>query len=273
MMPRIILLLFVFIGVTTAGSVLSSEVSLTADLMHQAAAQNARSPENWDVHDRDRPLPPVVDPAVPSTQEQVGRAPSDAVVLFDGTDLSAWQTPDGETAPWAVRDGYFEVVPGTGGIQTREGFGDVQLHVEWSAPDPPVGDDQDRGNSGVFLMNQYEVQILDSYENQTYADGQAAALYGQYPPLANAIRAPGEWNTYDIIFHRPRFGADGEVTEPATVTVIHNGVLVQDHEELTGPSGHRSRPPYEVHADRLPISLQDHDHPVRFRNIWLRSLE
>ena len=238
-----------------------------------AAAQDARDPSNWDVHDRERPLPPVVEPGNPSTQKAAGTPPSDAVVLFDGTDLSAWETPGGDPAPWTVREGYFEVAPGTGGIRTKQGFGDVQLHLEWSAPDPPQGEDQDRGNSGVFLMDQYEVQILDSYESRTYADGQAAAVYGQYPPLANAMRPPGAWNTYDIIFHRPRFGENGEVLQPAYVTVLHNGVLVQDHEELTGPSVHRSRPDYQAHPDRLPIGLQDHDHPVRFRNIWVRELE
>src|SRR5690554_1734744 len=238
-----------------------------------AAAQNSRAPDNWDVHDRDRPTPPVIDPGEPSTQKEVGRPPSDAIILFDGEDLSAWQTPAGEPAPWRLGDGYFEVVPGTGSIQTSLGFGDIQLHLEWAAPTPPRGEDQDRGNSGVYLMDRYEVQILDSYENVTYADGQAAAIYGQYPPLVNAMRPPGEWNTYEIIFHRPRFADSGELLEPARLTVLHNGVLVQDNEELTGPGGHQSRPPYEAHSDRLPLSLQDHDHPVRFRNIWVRELE
>ena len=259
------------VGVTTFS--LCSSVFGWMTGVQTAAAQDARDPSNWEIHDRERPAPPVVAPAIPSTQDEVGRPPSDAVILFDGADLSQWQKADGEPAPWRVEDGYFVVEPGTGGIQTKEGFGDVQLHVEWSAPEPPVGDDQDRGNSGVFLMGRYEVQILDTYQNQTYPDGQAAAIYGQYPPLVNAISAPGDWNTYDIIFHRPRFDDDGALVEPATVTVLHNGVLVQDHEVLTGPSGHQSRPEYEAHADRLPIGLQDHDHPVRFRNIWLRELE
>lgn len=238
-----------------------------------AAAQDSRNPANWEVHDLERPKPEVVSPATPSTQSAAGEAPSDAVILFDGTSLDAWQKPSGDPTGWKVENGYFEVVPGEGGIETRQGFGDVQLHVEWSAPDPPRGEGQDRGNSGVFLMGQYEVQVLDSYENETYADGQAAAVYGQYPPLVNAMRAPGEWNTYDIIFKRPRFDRSGDLVQPATVTVLHNGVLVQDHEVLTGPSGHHARPAYEPHPDALPISLQDHDHPVRFRNIWLRELE
>ncbi len=239
--------------------------------------QGSRTPADWDVHDRERPRPMVVSPAIPSTDQTVGHAPSDAIVLFGDVSspegLSVWESFNGDPAPWKVVDGYFEVQPRTGGIRTKQGFGDVQLHIEWSAPMPPDGEDQNRGNSGVFLMETYEVQILDSYENDTYPDGQAASLYGQYPPLVNAMSAPGEWNVYDIVFRRPRFDEDGAFVSPAYVTVLHNGVLVQNHEEMTGPSGHRSRPPYEAHADRLPISLQDHDHPVRFRNIWVRELE
>lgn len=236
-------------------------------------AQESRDPADWEIHDRERPQPQVVTPPTPSTQEAAGRPPSDAIVLFGGSGLSAWERPNGEAAPWNATSEYFQVRPGTGPIQTKQGFGDVQLHVEWSAPRPPVGEDQDRGNSGVFLMGRYEVQVLDSYLNQTYPDGQASAVYGQYPPLVNAMRAPGEWNTYDIVFRRPRFDDGGNLVSPAYVTVFHNGVLVQNNEELTGPSGHYERPPYEAHPDRLPISLQDHDHPVRFRNIWVRELE
>jgi hypothetical protein len=149
----------------------------------------------------------------------------------------------------------------------------VQLHVEWAAPSPPSGDGQNRGNSGVFLMGRYEVQVLDSYRNTTYPDGQAAALYGQYPPLVNASRPPGEWQTYDIVFRRPRFDANGKLLSKARVTVFHNGVLVQDAVELTGPTAHHARPAYSAHPDRLPILLQDHGDPVRYRNIWLRNLE
>ncbi len=248
-------------------------IAAIAAPMLNASAQDDRDPSNWDVHDRERPRPAVVVTGPQDDESEARRPPSDAVVLFDGSSLDAWQTPNGDDAPWKVEDGTFEVVPGTGGIRTRDGFGDVQLHLEWAAPDPPVGEDQDRGNSGVFLMGRYEVQILDSYENDTYADGQAAAIYGQYPPLVNAMRPPGQWNTYDVVFHRPRFDDAGTLLEPATLTVLHNGVLVQDHETLTGPSSHQSRPAYEAHADRLPIALQDHDHPVRFRNVWLRELE
>lgn len=241
--------------------------------MEDAAAQDGRNPTGWEIHDRERPAPPVIYPGEPGSAQQPGRAPSDAVVLFDSTDLSAWQTASGEEPKWRVQDGYFEVIPGAGSIQTRDGFGDIQLHLEWSAPDPPRGEDQDRGNSGIYIMGKYEVQILDSYENATYPDGQAAAIYGQYPPLVNATRPPGEWNTYDIVFHRPRFSEGGDLVEPARLTVFHNGVLAQNHEDLTGPTGHYDRPPYEAHPNRLPIRLQDHDHPVRFRNIWVRELE
>ena len=197
----------------------------------------------------------------------------DAVVLFDGRDLSEWRSRDGGPARWKVEGGHVEVVAGAGEITTIRAFGDCQLHVEWAAPDPPADAGQDRGNSGVFLMGRYEVQVLDSYGSATYPDGQAAAIYGQYPPLVNASRPPGAWQSFDIVFRRPRFDERGGLIAPARITVLHNGVLVHDAVILTGPSGHRRRPPYEAHADRLPITLQDHASPVRFRNIWLRSLE
>ena len=227
----------------------------------------------WAIHDRNRPLPPVIDPGTASTQDQAGRPPSDAVVLFDGKDLSKWQAKEGGgPAKWKVESGYFEVVKGTGYISTKQAFGDCQLHVEWAAPSPAVGQDQDRGNSGVFLMDKYEVQVLDSYDSKTYPDGQAAAIYGQYPSLVNACRPPGQWQTYDIVFHGPRFDKNGKLLRPAHATVLHNGVLVQDNVELTGPTEHKQRPPYEVHAEKMPLSLQDHGHPVRYRNIWIREL-
>ena len=166
-----------------------------------------------------------------------------------------------------------EVVKGTGSIETKQAFGDIQLHVEFRTPTPPEDEGQDRGNSGVFLMGRYEVQVLDSYENKTYPDGQAAALYGQYPPLVNASRPPGVWQVYDIAFQAPRFDAAGKVVTPARATVFHNGVLVQLASELTGPSAHKQRPPYEAHPDKLPIGLQDHSNPMRFRNIWVRELQ
>jgi len=244
-----------------------------------AAAASKDSPQNaarkeslekWAIHDLSRPLPPVVDPGPAGPPEP---APSDAFVLFDGKDLSLWEDSKGQPAKWKVEDGYVEVVAKTGSIRTKRGFGDCQLHIEWATPSAVSGEGQERGNSGVFLMDAYEIQVLDSYDNRTYADGQAAAIYGQYPPLVNASRKPGEWQSYDIIFHRPRFGADGQLVEPARMTVFHNGVLVHDNDELTGPTEHKVRLPYKIRPDKLPLSLQDHGNPVRYRNIWLRELE
>lgn len=222
------------------------------------------------VHDKERPLPHIVTPGTPSTQGAPGEAPSDAVILFDGKDLSLWVGRDGP-AQWKVGNGYMEVVPKTGNIRTREHFGDCQLHVEWAAPTQVKGESQGRGNSGVFLMGRYEIQVLDSYDNPTYADGLAAAIYGQFPPLVNACREPGEWQTYDIIWFGPRF--DGEtLVRPARVTVFHNGLLVHHNRELTGRTGHRGLYPYEPHPDVGPLELQDHGDLVRFRNIWYRPL-
>ena len=231
-----------------------------------AAAQDDNRPaRDWPIHDLDRPAPRMVDPGGP------GKAPSDALVLFDGKDLARWKSVKGGAAPWKVENGYFEVVKGTGGIETVDAYGDGQLHIEWMAPSPPVGESQDRGNSGVFF-GPYEVQVLDSYNSKTYPDGQAAALYGQYPPLVNATRPPGEWQSYDIIFHGARFDAAGNVTRPTRITVLHNGVVVQDNQELMGPTTHKARPPYKAHPEKLALGLQDHAHPVRFRNVWFREL-
>jgi hypothetical protein len=226
----------------------------------------------WKIHDPNRPPPQVIDSGTASTQDSPGRPPSDAVVLFDGKDLSKWADKDGSASKWKVENGYFEVVPKTGYIYTREAFGDCQLHVEFSEPSPATGEGQDRGNSGVFLQGLYETQVLDSYQSKTYADGQAAAIYGQYPPLVNASRAPGQWQTYDIVFHGPRFAKDGKLLRPARETVFHDGVLVQDNVELTGPTAHGERPPYKTHPEKLPLALQDHGNPVRYRNIWIRGL-
>ena len=227
----------------------------------------------WKIHDPNRPLPPVIDAGAASTQDSPGRPPSDAVVLFDGKDLSKWAHKDGSAPKWKVENGYTEVVAKTGYIYTREPFGDCQLHVEFSEPVPPKGESQERGNSGVFLMGLFEIQVLDSYENKTYADGQASAVYGQYPPLVNASRPPGQWQTYDIVFHGPRFDKEGKLTRPARVTVLHNGVLVQDNVEASGPTAHGERPPYKPQPEKLPLALQDHGNPVRYRNIWIRELK
>ena len=228
---------------------------------------------NWLDHDRDRPLPPVVDPGTASTQEQPGRPPSDAVVLFDGKDISQWVAMDGQPTKWVIKDGAMECVPGSGFIRSQECFGDCQLHVEWATPNPPHGRSQGRGNSGVFFGNgRYEIQVLDSYENKTYADGSAASVYGQYPPLVNASRPPGQWQTYDIIWTAPRFDADGKLKSRARVTVFHNGVLVQNNVDLTGPTSWLERAPYDEHPVKMPIAFQDHGNPVRYRNVWVREL-
>ena len=225
----------------------------------------------WRIHDPDRPLPPVVNPGPDTALSRP--IPTDAVVLFDGSDLQAWERSEGGDPGWKVENGYMEIVGGSGSIRTRQAFGSCQLHAEFRMPDPPEGEGQGRGNSGVFLMDLYEVQILDCFENETYADGMSAAVYGQYPPLVNACRPPGQWQSYDIIFYRPLFDDEGEVARKARMTIFHNDVLVHDAAELTGPTAWRERPPYEAHPARLPLSLQDHGYPVRFRNIWIREIE
>ncbi len=237
-------------------------------LVALVSGAGAQVSTRWPIHSMDRPQPQVVAPA-PTARPDA--PPADAVVLFDGTDLSQWEADSGP-ARWKVDSGYVEVVGGSGSIHTKRGFGDCQLHVEWMAPTPAQGEGQERGNSGVYLMSRYEVQVLDSYNNPTYPDGQAAAVFGQYPPLVNASRPPGVWQSYDIVFHRPRFDAKGKLLRPARVTVLHNGVLVQDNVELSGPTAYQRRPPYTAHPSELPVLLQDHDYPVRYRNIWVRPL-
>ncbi|MCC6231463.1 MAG: DUF1080 domain-containing protein [Verrucomicrobiales bacterium] len=232
----------------------------------------AASVFDWRQHDWERPRPKAIDPGTSSTPDKPGKAPSDAVVLFDGSSLAGWVSLDGGEPKWVIRDGVLECAKGSGYIRTVQAFGDCQLHVEWAAPTPPEGTSQGRGNSGVFLMGLYEVQVLDSHENRTYADGQAAALYGQHPPLVNASRPPGQWQTYDIVFTRPRFDEQGQLLSPARVTVLHNGVLVQHESELVGPTGWLERAPYRAHENKLPLSLQDHGNPVRYRNLWIREL-
>lgn len=222
----------------------------------------------WSVHGMNHPRPPVVTPGATNADP-----PSDAIVLFDGSDLSAWESvKDGGEAKWKVENGYMEVVPKTGNIQTKQPFGSCQLHIEWATPDVVQGKRQGRGNSGVFLMGKYELQILDSYQNPTYADGQAGAIYGQKPPLVNVCRGPGQWQTYDIIFHAPVFDGN-KLVKAATISVFQNGVLIQDHWEIKGTTFHKIRSYYEPHADKLPLRLQDHGNPTRFRNIWIRPLD
>ena len=229
--------------------------------------------QDYCVHDKTRPQPRVVTPPTPSTQEQAGMPPSDAVVLFDGTDLSGWEKADGSgAAEWNVEDGYMQVEPGSGSIRSKEAFGDCQLHVEWAAPSVVDGEGQGRGNSGVFLMERYEIQVLDCYENPTYADGSTAAIYGEFPPLVNACREPGQWQTYDIVWVAPRFEGD-ECVSPACVTVFHNGIVVHHDTELIGPTTHREVLEYSPHGAEEPLQLQDHGDKVRFRNIWYRPLK
>ena len=222
------------------------------------------------VHDGTRPQPVVIVPGTGSTQEAPGKAPSDAVVLFDGTDLSRW-TSDGKPAKARIEEGVMVISGGT--LLSKAEFGDSQIHVEFSSPNPPKGRDQGRGNSGVMIFGKFEIQVLDSFENLTYPDGQAAAIYGQYPPLVNASRKPGEWQTYDIVFTAPRFKGDGSVETPAYVTMLHNGVLVHNHVPLLGEVEFRGLARYKSHDTKGPLVLQDHGSPVRFRNIWVREIK
>lgn len=225
----------------------------------------------WRVHDSKRPQPRVVVPGTFSTQESIGVPPSDAIVLFDGRDLANWVGKDGGAAEWKVENGCMEVVPGKGDIRPKAEFGDCQLHLEWSAPTVVKGESQGRGNSGVFMMGLYEIQVLDCYQNLTYADGTTGALYGQSPPLVNACRAPGLWQTYDLIWIAPRFAGD-RLLSPAYVTLFFNGVLLHLMKDVQGTTQHRKTTEYKAHAPVGPLKLQDHRDLVRFRNIWYRPL-
>jgi len=224
------------------------------------------------MYDENQPQPKVVTPPPAESITSLGMPPSDAIVLFDGTDASGWVGRDGGPIKWNVENGYMETVERTGDIHTVQSFGSCQLHVEFATPMTVTGESQDRGNSGVYLMSTYEIQVLDSYNNRTYPSGMAASVYGQNPPLVNASRGPGEWQSYDIIFHSPVF-ENGKLVKPAVVTVIHNGVLVQDNFEMIGGTVFKKVPHYEEHADRLPLLLQNHRNPVRFRNIWIREID
>lgn len=250
-----------------------------AMLILSANGYAAEDVEKYDVHDIGRKNPPVITPP-----EQVGQSPSDAIVLFDGsrnTLDSEWvsERKGGGDVPWKIENGYMEVTPKGGGIRTKKQFGNCQLHVEWRTPegiDPKITD-QKRCNSGVFLMDRYEVQVLDSYTddnyktNRTYADGQASAMYGQHPPMVNACRKAGQWQSYDISFLRPLFDADGTLVRKARITVIHNGVVVHNNLEIEGTTSHKKKASYSPH-EKGYIHLQDHGNPIRFRNIWIREL-
>ena len=203
------------------------------------------------------PEPPLV------TTNDKG-VPSDAIVLFDGKDMSAWNGGD----KWEIKDGYALV---RGGVTSKQAFGDVQMHVEFASPDEVKGDGQGRGNSGIYLMGRYELQVLDSYENKTYFDGQCGSIYKQQPPTVNVCKKPGEWQSYDIIFTAPKFDDEGKVKQPAYITVLHNGVLIHNHYALEGSTSYTEPASYGKHPDKLPIHIQDHGNPVKYRNIWVRE--
>lgn len=231
----------------------------------------------WRVHDGDRPQPRVVTPG--ATFSLLAPPPSDAVVLFDGKDLSRWESVKGGEPKWTLADGYVEVVPFSGNLRTKQRFGDFQLHLEYAEPAVAKGKGQARGNSGVLINGMYEVQILDSYNSPTYPDGQAGALYGQTPPLVNACKPPGEWQTYDIIFESPRWDAAGILVKRAAVTVIQNGVVLHNRHEFFGSTDgingvpHKALGAYRApHPPEVVVELQEHRNPVRFRNIWIRTL-
>lgn len=225
----------------------------------------------WRVHDANRARPTVVTPGDFGSEAKPGKPPSDAVVLLGpGKDLSAWQQTDGTPATWPMKNGVLQ--SGKGFIETKQSFKDFQLHVEWASPKKVEGDSQGRGNSGVFLLGKFEIQVLDSFKNETYADGQASAMYGQYPPLVNACRPPGKWQTYDIVFKAPRFKGD-KLESPAVVTVLHNGVVTHAGTAYFGPSEHKVNPPYKPADATGPLRLQDHGNPVSFRNLWIRPLK
>lgn len=239
-------------------------VGIFTNLVFSANAQQTGDPKSTEVWE---PIPKMVNPG-----SQNHLPPSDAIVLFNGKDLSEWTTMKGDAAKWKIENNSMVVTKRTGDIRSKRGFGDCQLHIEWQSPTLIEGEGQGRGNSGVFFMGQYEVQVLDSYNNRTYSNGQAGSLYKQYIPLVNATKKPGEWQTYDIIFTAPEFNDDGTVKSPAFCTVIHNGVLVQNHVQLKGTTVYIGQPSYTKHADKEPIILQDHGNPVKFRNVWIREL-
>ena len=263
--------------IVLTGSVLNGQVAKKVEIRQYVETDTGR----WLIHDMNRPVPKVVTPGVASTQDVAGTAPSDAVVLFDGKPvseggkgLSEWTDSKGNKTRWIMGDGYMECVKKSGYIKSKRQFGSCQLHVEFATPSIVKGRGQGRGNSGVFIMGEYEIQVLDSYKNRTYADGQCSALYGRNVPLVNSSRKPGQWQSYDIVFHRPVFEGR-KVVKKATFTVFHNGVLVHDNVTLKGGTGWKG--PYAIsdyvpHGDKGPISLQDHGNPVRYRNIWVREL-
>ncbi|MDX2443516.1 MAG: DUF1080 domain-containing protein [Bacteroidales bacterium] len=232
---------------------------LVLSLLLQGYAQEAKDTEDWSKK------PEVITPG------KKDLPPSDAIVLFDGGGFSKWSGNEGP-AQWKLKGKAMEVVKGTGIIKTNQSFGSIQLHIEWRSPKKVLGESQGRGNSGIFLMGLYEVQVLDSYDNETYYNGQAGSIYKQHIPLVNACMPPGKWQSYDIIFTTPVFNADKSLQKPGYITVIHNGVLIQNHVELKGPTRFVGIPEYSYHEEKLPLTLQDHGNPVMYRNIWVREL-
>lgn len=233
-------------------------------LSKEPAVNKTMKPQQTEYYE---PVPPVVAPGKNSNA-----APSDAIVLFDGKNMDQWEmVKDGSPVKWTLKDGYLTVKPGTGAIQTKQSFGDCQLHIEWKTPYPAKGQGQDRGNSGVFLQSQYEVQILDSYDSKTYVNGQAGSIYKDAPPLVNVCKKPGEWQSFDILYRAPVFSKDGRVNKPAYFTILQNGILIQDHVAIQGKTLYVGKHYYEKHGP-LPLQLQDHGHLVSFRNIWIRPL-
>lgn len=228
----------------------------------QEAGRDPKTTEMWKI------TPPVVTPG-----KSYGEVPSDAEVLFDGKDLNNWVgANNGKAAGWEVKDGNMTVVKGSGDIKTKKIFGDCQLHIEWRSPAVVEGEGQGRGNSGIFFMEKYELQVLDSYQNTTYPNGQAGSIYKQHIPLVNASRKPGEWQAYDVVFTAPRFSENGRVVVPARITVFHNGVIIQNGVDLWGPSEYIGLPVYLPHDGKGSIRLQDHGNPVSYRNIWIRNM-
>jgi hypothetical protein len=253
-------------------------LGITASLAATVVAQQApvgyddtpmQPSGRWKIHDRNRPQPVVVTPGAASATPLA--PPSDAIVLVGSKDdVSAWQMGDGSPATWSMKDGVLST--GKGIIRTKAEFTDFQLHVEFATPNEVKGDSQGRGNSGVFLLGKFEIQVLDSYKNRTYSDGSASAMYGQFPPLVNASRGPGEWQSYDIVFTAPRFNG-ATLDKPAIVTVLHNGVVVHNATAFWGPTAHKRIDPYTPDNAKGPIGLQDHGNPVRYRNVWVRALK
>ncbi|TYA69847.1 3-keto-disaccharide hydrolase [Seonamhaeicola marinus] len=223
-------------------------------------------PNGWHVHDTNRPLPKKITPA----ETHLG-APSDAIVLFNGENFDQWTTKNRDSITWKLSNGFMQVTPRSGSIYTKQSFGDIQLHIEWFVPEEPTKQSQKKGISGIFLMGIYKLQVIDAEENQEYADGTVGAIYGQTPALVNAAKASGKWQSYDVIFTAPVFKNETLVS-PAYITVFLNGVLIQNHTEIYGPAAYKTTIPYKAHPEKLPLMLQDHGQPVRFRNIWVRAL-